>query len=60
MAETSQIGPGLPGGFPLPNKAAPGTAYGLQQKAHPAAAAGLGGVNAMSAGGRPPTVGGKK
>lgn len=55
MASPSQVGPGLPGGFPLPNSGNPGTAYGMQQRLHPAATAARG----MASGGRQPR-GGRK
>jgi hypothetical protein len=53
---TPQVGLGLPGGFPLPNAGAPGNAYGMQQKLHPAAQTGLG----MSDSAMPPAMGAKK
>jgi len=53
MPSPSQVGPGLPGGFPLPNSGNPGTAYGVQKSLHPAATAARG----LSNGGRSPRVG---
>jgi hypothetical protein len=51
-----QVGAGVPGGFPLPNSGAPGTAYTSAQRMHPAAMTGRG----MSNGGMPPAVAGAK
>ena len=50
---------GMPGSFPLPNAAAPGTTFSSNSKLHPAALAAGPKNNPMNAG-RPAMLGGKK
>lgn len=49
MSSPSQLAPGLPGSFPLPNSGNQGTAFAMQQSLHPMASAARG----MTGGGKP-------